>query len=84
MAMAQAEVLWRPEDDYRVKPTLEEGDVYRPDILAVIDAAVDSLSSDLRELNLDIHDHPEIKYEERTAFLVNTYWAGYPLFKVSK
>ncbi|OJA16516.1 hypothetical protein AZE42_00617 [Rhizopogon vesiculosus] len=55
MAIAQADVLWRPEDDYRVKPTLEEGDVYRPDILAVINAAVDSLSRDLRELNLDIH-----------------------------
>lgn len=48
-------VLWRPEDDYKVKPTLEEGDIYRPDILAVVDTAIDSLSADLRELNLDIH-----------------------------
>ncbi|OAX43728.1 hypothetical protein K503DRAFT_65789 [Rhizopogon vinicolor AM-OR11-026] len=74
MAIAQAEVLWRPEDDYRVKPTLEEGDVYRPDILAVIDAAVDSLSIDLRELNLDIHDHPEIKYEERYVHNAHLYF----------
>jgi hypothetical protein len=37
------------------KPTLEEGEVYRPDILAVIDATIDSLSSDLRVLSLDIH-----------------------------
>lgn len=67
IAQANNHVLWRPEDDYKVEPTLEEGDVYRPDILEVVDTAIDSLSSDLRELNLDIHDHPELKYEERYA-----------------
>jgi hypothetical protein len=55
IAQANNHVLWRPEDDYKVKPTLEEGDIYRPDILAVVDTAIDSLSSDLRELNLDVH-----------------------------
>lgn len=55
MPVVHTDVLWRPEDDYRVKPTLEEGEVHRPDILAVINAAIDSLSSDLRALNLDIH-----------------------------
>jgi hypothetical protein len=53
--MANTDILWRPEDDHTVKPTLDEGEVHRPDILAVIDATVDNLSSDLRELNLDIH-----------------------------
>lgn len=55
MAAVHNDVLWQPEDDHRAKPTLEDGDIYQPDILAVIDATVDSLSSDLRELNLDIH-----------------------------
>jgi hypothetical protein len=55
MTIVQADVLWRPEDDYKVKPTLEEGVIYRPDILTVIDTVIDSLSGDLRELNLDIH-----------------------------
>ncbi|KAJ8596035.1 hypothetical protein M405DRAFT_871522 [Rhizopogon salebrosus TDB-379] len=49
------------------KRTLEEGEVYRPDILAVVDVTIDSLSTDLRVLSLDIHDHPEIKFEERYA-----------------
>ncbi|KAJ8596036.1 hypothetical protein M405DRAFT_856773 [Rhizopogon salebrosus TDB-379] len=65
--MANTDILWRPEDDHTVKPTLDEGEVHRPDILAVIDATVDNLSSDLRGLNLDIHGHPEIKFEERYA-----------------
>lgn len=67
MTIGQADVLWRPEDDYKVKPTLEEGDIYRPDILKVVETAIDSLSGKLRELSLDIHDHPELRYEERYA-----------------
>lgn len=55
MTIGQADVLWRPEDDYKVKPTLEEGDIYRPDILKVVETAIDNLSGKLRELSLDIH-----------------------------
>ncbi|KAH7920193.1 hypothetical protein BV22DRAFT_1114976 [Leucogyrophana mollusca] len=61
------DVVWRPEDDPKVRPPLEKGDVYRPDILDVIDNAIDGLSGDLRKLSLDIHDHPELKYEEKYA-----------------
>ncbi|EGO26698.1 hypothetical protein SERLADRAFT_436510 [Serpula lacrymans var. lacrymans S7.9] len=60
-------IIWRPEDDPLVRPPLEKGDVYRPDILKIVEATIDGMSEDLRNLSLDIHDHPEIKFEEKYA-----------------
>ncbi|KAI0092136.1 hypothetical protein BDY19DRAFT_581359 [Irpex rosettiformis] len=39
----------------------------RPDILEIIEAKIDELSSDLRELSLSIHENPELGFEERHA-----------------
>ncbi|KAG1861202.1 hypothetical protein DFJ58DRAFT_905462 [Suillus subalutaceus] len=60
-------IPWRPEDDPNIKPPLQEGQVYRPDILNVIETSIDGLSGELRALSLDIHDHPELRFEEKYA-----------------
>lgn len=60
-----ADVVWRPDTD-PTKPPLLPGDVYRPDILAVIEQTIDSLRPQLRELSDKIHGkglttrHPEL------------------------
>jgi hypothetical protein len=48
-------MAWRPEDDPNIRPPLQEGQVYRPDILDVIETSIDGLSEELRALSLDIH-----------------------------
>ncbi|KAJ8596037.1 hypothetical protein M405DRAFT_782165 [Rhizopogon salebrosus TDB-379] len=59
--------VWRPEDDPKIRPPLHVGEVYRPDILNVIESSIDGLSEELRALSLNIHDHPELKFEEKYA-----------------
>ncbi|OAX43727.1 hypothetical protein K503DRAFT_765585 [Rhizopogon vinicolor AM-OR11-026] len=58
---------WRPEDDPKIRPPLHEGEVYRPDILNIIETSIDGLNIELRALSLDIHDHPELMFEEKYA-----------------
>ncbi|KAI5994146.1 hypothetical protein EDD15DRAFT_2509753 [Pisolithus albus] len=65
------DVVWRPGDQ-KPRPSLLEGDVYRPDILEIIEKTVDELSPTLRELSQDIHAHPELKFKERYAHDVYT------------
>jgi hypothetical protein len=48
-------IVWRPEDDPKIRPPLHKGEVYRPDILNVIETSIDGLSGELRALSLDIH-----------------------------
>ncbi|KAG1737477.1 uncharacterized protein EDB91DRAFT_1140061 [Suillus paluster] len=62
-----SDTVWRPEDDPNIRPPLQEGQVYRSDILDVIETSLDGLSGELRTLSLDIHDHPELKFEEKYA-----------------
>ncbi|KAF8556613.1 hypothetical protein OG21DRAFT_1506366 [Imleria badia] len=74
-----ADVVWRPETD-PTKPPLLPGDVYRPDILALIEQTIDSLRPQLRELSEKIHAHPELMFQEHyahdeyTAFLEAQGW----------
>lgn len=59
--------LWRPDTD-QSKPELIPGEVYRPDILTVIERTIDALRPALRTLSNKIHgesltrpaDHPSI------------------------
>ncbi|KAG2130914.1 hypothetical protein DEU56DRAFT_872268 [Suillus clintonianus] len=62
-----SDIVWRPEDDPNIRPPIQEGQVYRPDILNVIETTLDGLSRELRALSLDIHGHPELKFEEKYA-----------------
>ncbi|KAF8452523.1 hypothetical protein L210DRAFT_3518847 [Boletus edulis BED1] len=65
------DVVWRP-DTNPTKPPLLPGDVYRPDILAVIEQTIDSLRPQLRELSDKIHAHPELMFQEHYAHDVYT------------
>ncbi|KAG9307957.1 hypothetical protein JVU11DRAFT_12763 [Chiua virens] len=58
--------LWRPDADQR-RPPLISGEVYRPDILAVIERSIDALRPELRSLSDKIQAHPELKFEEHYA-----------------
>ncbi|TDL15653.1 hypothetical protein BD410DRAFT_796184 [Rickenella mellea] len=42
-------------------------EIFRPDVLETIERTLDTLDGELRELSLKIHDHPEVKFEERYA-----------------
>jgi hypothetical protein len=46
-------------------------DVYRPEVLKTIERVLAHIDKDLRALSLDIHDHPEVMFEEKwsPAFL---------------
>jgi len=48
-----ADVVWRPGDQ-KTKPPPLEGDIYRPDILEVIEKTIDELSPALSALSQDI------------------------------
>jgi amidohydrolase len=70
--------IWRPEDGHDLKAlstSIQQNlgqHVYRPEILDAIDATIDALYDELRSLSLDIHDHPELKFEEKHAHDVLT------------
>lgn len=44
------------------------GDVFRPDVLKTIEETVDHHDAELRELSLDIWNHPEIAWQEKCVF----------------
>lgn len=52
--VAMSSVIWELGDQ-KTRPPLLDGDVYRPDILEIIEKTIDELSPALRELSLDIH-----------------------------
>ncbi|GLB39888.1 putative peptidase dimerisation domain containing protein [Lyophyllum shimeji] len=78
--------VWSPEDIAEPAPTRPNGlpDIYRPDILENIEATIKELDSELRELSLDIHSHPEIRFEERHAHDVLTAFMEKHGFEVTK
>ena len=49
-----SDIIWKPGDQ-TTRSTPLEGEVYRPDVLEVIEKAIKELSPELRELSLDIH-----------------------------
>ncbi|KAK0220964.1 hypothetical protein EDD85DRAFT_862726 [Armillaria nabsnona] len=76
---------WRPEDTG--KPTPERpsvGGIFRPDIMAAIEQRIAELDTDLRALSLDIHEHPEIGYEERRTHDVLTNFMDKQGFEVER
>lgn len=71
-----ADDVWRPNTN-PVKPPLLAGDVYRPDILTVIEQTIDSLRPQLRELSDKIHGkhftmrHPELINHRSSSTLLH-------------
>ncbi|KAM5531379.1 hypothetical protein V8D89_014972 [Ganoderma adspersum] len=67
--------FWRPEDQGTHADhadALDEGTIYRPEFFEHVTATLKALNDDLFELNKDIHDHPETKFEEHHAHDVLT------------
>jgi hypothetical protein len=46
---------WRPDDGTKPAPERPESEIFRPDVLTVIERKIHELSDDLRALSLDIH-----------------------------
>ncbi|KIM92344.1 hypothetical protein PILCRDRAFT_810393 [Piloderma croceum F 1598] len=82
--------IWRPEDDHNLDAlatSLQETgtqDVYKPEILDAIEATINALSDELREVSLSIHSHPELKFEEKHAHDVLTLFMSMHGFNVQK
>ncbi|KAJ7151434.1 hypothetical protein C8R43DRAFT_886808 [Mycena crocata] len=75
--------VWRPDDKTPPVPVCPDT-VYREDILQTIEQTFKSLDAKLRELSLDIHAHPELKYEERYAHDAYTAFMAAHGFNVTK
>jgi hypothetical protein len=54
-------VAWRPEDPEQAIARTE--DVYKPDILKVIETRIDDLTDDLTRLSLDISGMPRSRFQ---------------------
>ncbi|TBU24288.1 aminoacylase 1-like protein 2 [Dichomitus squalens] len=70
MAQSASTVFWQPGDKgahLDRADVLEEGTIYRPEFFEHVQATLKSLDQDLIGLSKDIHDHPELKFEERHA-----------------
>ncbi|KDQ50969.1 hypothetical protein JAAARDRAFT_41598 [Jaapia argillacea MUCL 33604] len=62
-----ADRIWARGDEAIPPPSGKQGSVWRPDVLQAIEAEIDALDNELRTLSLNIHDHPELKFEEKHA-----------------
>ncbi|KAF7982808.1 hypothetical protein HWV62_25737 [Athelia sp. TMB] len=61
--------VWRPDDGHDVDSlaaSLHEH-AEHSDVLDAIESCIDSASEDLRKLSIQIHDLPELKFEEKHA-----------------
>jgi len=77
--------VWSPEDTAKPTPARpNSSDIYRPDILEHIEATIKGLDAELRELSLDIHNNPELKFVEYHAHDVLTAFMSKHGFEVTK
>ncbi|EIN09567.1 hypothetical protein PUNSTDRAFT_113017 [Punctularia strigosozonata HHB-11173 SS5] len=60
------------------------GSVYRPEVMETIEKTLDMLDPELRKLSLQIHDHPEIMFEEKYAHDTLTEFMASHGFEVTK
>ncbi|KAI0753276.1 aminoacylase 1-like protein 2 [Daedaleopsis nitida] len=82
-----SQTLWRPGDqgtypDHADK--LSEGTIYKPEYFEHIASTMATLGKDLYELSIDIHDHPELRFEERHAHDVLTAFVEKRGFEVTR
>ncbi|TFK31806.1 hypothetical protein BDQ12DRAFT_693512 [Crucibulum laeve] len=77
--------VWHPADTIKPAPKKPGAtEIYRPDILKTIEARIAELNPELRALSLDIHAHPELKFEEYHAHDVLTAFMDKHGFKVER
>ncbi|KAJ7721024.1 aminoacylase 1-like protein 2 [Mycena metata] len=82
-APAPPGTVWRPDDTTRAVPVCPDT-VYREDILKTIEKTIQGLDGKLRKLSMDIHDHPELAYQEHHAHDVLTAFMADQGFEVTK
>ncbi|KAL0953821.1 hypothetical protein HGRIS_005001 [Hohenbuehelia grisea] len=75
---------WSEDDKPPEYPGLDAGDLWAQDILSTIDQTVNDHESDLRILSLQLHDHPELGFEEKYAHDLLTNFLADRGFKVTK
>lgn len=77
--------VWSPDDIAKPTPARPGAtELYRPDILEHIEATIKGLDNELRELSLEIHSHPEIRWVEYRAHDVLTDFVSKHGFEVTK
>lgn len=55
-ANVKAAQVWRPDDQDKPSPSTPDAtEIYRPDVLATIEATIQELDKELRTLSIDIH-----------------------------
>lgn len=81
-AAAPPDEAWRPTDaDLPFRAT---SGIWRPEILEKIEETIARLDAALREVSLDLHAHPELKYEEHHAHEVLTNFIEKEGFEVER
>ncbi|KAH9830607.1 uncharacterized protein C8Q71DRAFT_885908 [Rhodofomes roseus] len=76
--------LWHREDPV-TEPQGTGESIYRPEVLDAIEQIITSgLSEELRTLSLDIHDHPEVRWEEHRTHDVLTDFMQRKKWEVTK
>ncbi|KAJ3995324.1 hypothetical protein F5050DRAFT_1767933 [Lentinula boryana] len=76
--------VWRPDDIEPPVPETPGSEIFRPDILDEIEKKIEEMSKELNDLSLDIHAHPELKYEESRTHDVLTVFMSEHGFQVEK
>ncbi|KAF9523771.1 hypothetical protein CPB83DRAFT_862255 [Crepidotus variabilis] len=78
-------IVWRPTDDVQPAPKRPGStEIFRPDVLETIESKIMELDSELNELSLDIHAHPELGYEEFYAHDIYTKFMEKHDFEVTR
>ncbi|RDB23723.1 Peptidase M20 domain-containing protein 2 [Hypsizygus marmoreus] len=79
-------VVWSPDDIDKPTPSRPNAvtSIHRADILEHIEATIKQLDGELRALSLDIHSHPELKFEEHYAHDTLTAFMEKHGFQVTK
>ncbi|KAK7461002.1 hypothetical protein VKT23_008929 [Stygiomarasmius scandens] len=67
MTSTPSSQVWRPGDKIKPTPVTSNIPIFRQDILEVAERKIEDMSEELRKLSLDIHDHPELAFEEKYA-----------------
>ncbi|KAF5392856.1 hypothetical protein D9757_000838 [Collybiopsis confluens] len=84
MASTTSSIVWRAGDSEKPVPVRPSNDIFRSDILGAIEKKIEEMSEQLYELSLDIHDHPELGYEEKHAHDVLTAFMAKQGFQVTE
>ncbi|KAF7969657.1 hypothetical protein HWV62_26698 [Athelia sp. TMB] len=82
--------VWRPDNKEHaaaltkiLQSKTAKDNVYKPEVLDAIENSIDALSDELRALSVDIHEHPELRFEEKYAHDVLTSFMSKKGFSVT-